>query len=234
MAKEKAVILASGGLNSAVMASIADDEHDLALLHVRYSHRAEDREAELFERLADHFEARERLIVEMPHFGQIGGNARVTRKLTIEDAMASGGSESNTWVPGLIGTLVQIAFTWAQNNGATKIFLGVCENLGPPGPRTIDIYPDYSRDFALLCQHQFAVLAPNRAVTLETPLMDLNRTDIIRLGHRLQTPFELTWSCISSGATPCGGCLGCATRNRGFLDAAIPDPILLQPVAVGA
>ncbi len=234
MTKGKAIVLSSGGLNSAVMTSITVEEYNLAMLHVRFGHRAEHREAELFEKQADHFEAKERLVVELPHFEQIGGNARVCRKRHIEDAMALGEGESNCLVPGLIGALVQVAFTWACSNGATKVFLGVCENLGSPGPRTSTIFPDYSRDFALLCQHQYAVAAPNRSITIETPLIDMNRTDIIRLGHRLQTPFELTWSCLSSGATPCGGCLGCATRNRGFLDAAIPDPIMLQPVAAGA
>lgn len=234
MPKEKAIILSSGGLNSAVMSSLAADEHELAMLHVRIGHRADDREAELFEKQADHFAAAERLVIEMPHFEQIGGITRVSRERLVDDALAVGESESNACIPGLIGALAQAAFTWAHTNGATKIFLGVCENPGPPGSQTSIVFPEYSRDFALLCRHLYSVGAPNRAITLETPLIDMNRADIIRLGRRLQTPFELSWSCLASGEAPCGNCLGCATRNRGFLDAAVPDPILLQPAATGA
>ncbi len=233
MSKEMAVLLSSGGLNSAVMTSIAADEHDLAMLHVCFGHRAEDHEAELFEKLADHFDAKERLVTDLPYFAQIGGNGRVNKKLAIEDATALGQGETNCLVPGLIGSLVQVAFAWASQLQATKVFLGISENLGAPGPRTNAVFPDYSRDFVLLCQHQYSVASPARNITIETPLIDMNRTDIVRLGHRLKTPFELTWSCIASGETPCGLCLGCATRNRGFLDATIPDPIMLQPVAAG-
>ncbi|HKQ46985.1 MAG TPA: 7-cyano-7-deazaguanine synthase [Phycisphaerae bacterium] len=234
MPKEKAIVLNSGGLHSAVLTSMVADEHELAMLHVRVGHRAEDQETGLFEKQADHFEAAERLVVEMPHFEQIGGIIRVGRERIAEDALTLRESESNAIIPGLIGALVQAAFTWAHTNGATKIFLGVCENPGPPGPQSGALFPEYSRDFALLCRHLYAVGAPDRAITLETPLIEMNRADIIRLGRRLQTPFELTWSCLASGETPCGHCLGCATRNRGFLDAAVPDPILLQPVAAGA
>lgn len=234
MSKELAVLLSSGGLNSAVMTSIAADEYDLAMLHVRFAHRAEDLEAELFEKQADYFGAKERLVVELPHFGQIGGNGRVNHRLSIEIATTMGQGESNCHVPGLIGALAQVAFTWANQLRAEKVFLGVSENLGASGPRTDAVFPDYSRDFVLLCQHQYAVASPTRTITIETPLIDLNRTDIVRLGHRLNTPFEMTWSCIGSGEKPCGLCLGCVTRNRGFLDAAIPDPIMLQPAAAGA
>ena len=234
MPKEKAIILNSGGLNSAVLTSLAPDEHELAMLHVRIGHRAENQESGLFEKQADHFEAAERLVVEMPHFEQIGGIIRVGHDRFADDALTLGESASNACIPGLIGSLVQAAFTWAHTNGATKVFLGICEWPGPPGPQAVANFPEYSRDFALLCRHLYAAGAPDRAITLETPLIDMNRADIIRLGRRLQTPFELTWVSLASGEAPCGNCLGCATRNRGFLDAAVPDPILLQPVTAGA
>lgn len=231
MANEKAIVLMSGGLNSAVTAALAAADFNIAALHVHYGHRAEQYEAELFGKQADRLEIRERLVVSMPSFAAIGGNARVSRKRQIEDAAAIQGSESSCYVPGLIGALAQVGFTWAWNIGATRIFIGVSENLGPPGPRTSSVYPDYSREYLQLCNHLFSVASPAKAVTLEAPLVDLSRTEIIQLGRRLEVPFELTWSCLSSGTECCGACLGCATRNRGFLDAAIPDPILLQTAA---
>ena len=228
MAKETVVVLCSGGLNSAVTATIASHDHALAMLHVRLGHRAAAHEADLFQKQVEFFGAKQKLVAEMPHFAAIGGNGRVSRKLQIEDAMALGEGKSNGYIPGLIGTLLGAGFSWASALGVSKVYLGVSEDLGPPGPRTSGVYPDYSREFVELCKHAYDVASPIRPITIETPLIDLSRSDIVKLGNRLGTPFDITWSCISSNSEPCGGCLGCATRNRGFLDAAIPDPILCE------
>lgn len=231
MPMEKAVILCSGGLNSAVVASVAQKEHALAFLHVKFGHRAETREGELANKQAEHFKAIDRLSVDMPHFAVIGGNARVNRKLQIESAQAIGDGGSNCYVPGLIGTLLSVAFTWASNIRATKVFLGISEDLGPPGPQIGHIYPDYSREYIECCRQAFETSSQEHPISIETPVIDLHRGEIVKLGGRMNTPFELTWSCLSSGSEPCGACLGCATRTRGFLDAAIPDPVLCEPVA---
>ena len=230
MAKDKAIVLCSSGLNSAVATSIAVKERAVALLHVRIGHRTTEREAELFEKLAAFFNVREQLVVDMPHFAAIGGNGRVNRKRPIEDAMAIGDGPSNCYMPGLIPALVSAAFSWAATIGAGKIVLGISQDLGPPGPRTSRIYPDYSLSCIQLCNHLFGAISQGTEIKIEAPLIDLGRSEIVKIGHRLGTPFELTWSCLSSGNEPCGGCIGCATRNRGFLDAALPDPIMLEPV----
>jgi 7-cyano-7-deazaguanine synthase len=235
MAAGKAVVLCSGGLNSAVVTAIARREHQAALLHVRYAHRAQARETELFEKLVTHFEVRDKLIVDMPHIAAIGGNARVVRKMQIEDALAMGATESNCHVRGLIGSLLSAAFAWAHVIGASKVFIGVSENLGAPGPTTSAIYPDYSQEFIHIYNHLYAAASPNREISIAAPLINLSRCEIVKLGRRMDTPFESTWSCISSGTQACGACVGCATRNRGFLDAAEPDPIMLtapQPMLV--
>jgi 7-cyano-7-deazaguanine synthase len=229
MANDRAVILASGGLNSAVAAAIARESHDLAMLHVRIGHRADEREFGLFQKQADHFGAAQRLVAAMPHFLQMGGNARMDRKRQIEDALAIKEFESDCYVPGIIGALTSAALTWARCIGATRVFLGISENLGPPGPPTFQVYPDYGREFVQVCQDAYELASPTARVTLETPLLDMSRAEIVSVGATLGVPFELTWSCISSGSEPCGACLGCATRNRGFVEASIPDPTLLQP-----
>ncbi len=229
MAKERAVVLCSGGMNSAVVATMAAGDHELAMLHARFEHRAAQREEECFRKQVASFDAAHELCIGMPHVEQIGGNARVSRKLPIEDAMAIGEGRSTSHIPGLIGALLGAAFQWASVIGATKIFLGVSEDLGPPGPRTGSIYPDYCREYIELYRHAFRFASEQRPISIETPVVDLSRTEIVKLGNRLGAPFDLTWSCISSPAEPCGACLGCATRNRGFLDAALPDPILCEP-----
>jgi 7-cyano-7-deazaguanine synthase len=234
MTMEKAVILCSGGLNSAVVTSIASKEYAVKLLHVRYGHRSQTKETSLFEKQAEFFNVQDRLTVDMPHFAMIGGNSRVNRKRQIEDALALGEGTSNCYVPGLIAGLLSAAFDWAWVIGAPKVFLGVSEDLGPPAPRTSNIYPDYSREYIQLCGHLFGEASHGKPITIETPLIDMNRSDIVKLGNRLNTPFDLTWSCLSSGTEACGACVGCATRGRGFLDAAVPDPIVMAGSARAA
>jgi 7-cyano-7-deazaguanine synthase len=231
MANEKAVVLMSGGLNSAVAAALAAADHTVAALHVRLGQCAEDHEAVLFEKQADHFNTDERLVLEMPHLAMMGGSARVARSDSEPDTFGAHESGANYYLPGLVGSLLQAGFAWSRRIGAVKLFIGVSENLGPPEPATSQAWPDYSREYLQLCSHLLAVASPAKPVSLEAPLADLSRTEIIRLGRRLAVPFELTWSCLASGAACCGCCPGCTTRNRGFLDAAIPDPILLEAVA---
>lgn len=234
MSTQKSVVLASGGLNSAVAIAVAAQEGPVALLHARFAHRAAEKEADTFKRQAEHFSVREVITIDLPHFAAIGGNARVSRKLQLEDAHAIGGGEgpSNCNVPGLISALASTGLSWAAAIGATRVYLGVSEDLGPPAPKTRHVLPDYARENLLLLNHMYSVAWPYRTITLEAPLADLNRTEIIKLGRRLQVPFDATWSCISSGTQTCGACLGCATRARGFLNAAMPDPISPAVAAV--
>lgn len=228
MAKDKVIVLCSGGLNSAVVASIAAVDHRPALLHARVGHRTSERELDFFNKLANHLDVTDRLIVDLPYFAEVSGSARFGRKRPIEDAMAIGEGPSNCHIPGLIGALLSAAYTWAWAIDAPAVYVGISENLGSPAPRTNRIYPDFAREYLHLSGHLYDVASKGRSIALEAPLVDLCRADIIRLGKRMKTPFELTWSCVASDETPCGRCVGCATRSRGFLDAALPDPIMMQ------
>lgn len=231
MAKDMAVVLCSGGLNSAVVAKLTAAEHSIGLLHVNFGHRSAAKESACFGALVEAMQPETQLTIDMPHFEQIGGNARVSHKLHIEDAAAIGEAIPHSYVPGMMGTLVGAAFNWATVIGATRVVVGVSEESGPPAPRLASLYPDFSREFLDLTRQAYEVASPQRKVVVETPLIDLNRAEIIKLGQRLGTPFDMTWSCISSNDEPCGGCIGCATRMRGFVDAGIADALYCEPVA---
>ena len=96
------------------------------------------------------------------------------------------------------------------------------------GPNAIDFsgYPDCTPAF-----FQAAAKAINfgtergvtQGVEVLAPLMDLSKTDIVRLGAKLGVPFELTWSCYNGGEKPCGHCDSCKLRARGFAEAGVKD-----------
>lgn len=64
------------------------------------------------------------------------------------------------------------------------------------------------------------------AIDLETPIIDLSKSEIVSLGMRLGAPLEYTWSCYEGGEVPCGKCDSCILRAKGFAEAGIPDPLL--------
>src|SRR5437868_3930310 len=171
MSKIKTIVLNSGGLNSAVLAWMAAREGPVALLHAQLGHRASETEAELFAKQSHILDASDRLVIDLPHFAAMGGNGRVNRKRAIEDVLALGEGESACYIPGLIGTLLSAAITWAPAINATRIVVGVSEDLSPPGPKTAAVFPDYSRDFIQLFAQATAVAMPYRPIAIEAPLM---------------------------------------------------------------
>ncbi len=222
----RAVVLVSGGVNSCVAAAIKD-AYEPALLHVRYPHRAAIRELECFQRLVKHMGVRNSLVAELPHLAQVTGNARVDRRVPIEDAAAlTDNKPAGTYVPGLMTTMLSLAFNWATAIGATRIVVGISENLGPPGPPTAGLYPDHRREVLHAFEDIIRLSLPSPvAMELAAPLVNLTRPDVVRLGQRFSVPFGMTWSCYASDEKPCEKCYGCATRMRGFIDAGVPDPI---------
>ena len=226
MPQRTALVLSSGGLNSAVLSCIAKQEYDLAMLHIGFGHRAAERERSCFARQVEQLMPQHHLTAELPYLADIRGYARIDQYLPIEDALALRQGGCNSFIPGLIPTMLGVAQSFASSVDASVIMLGVSENLGPPGPATGELYPDYRRQFYHLYNHllQYAT-GPDATLRIETPLITMSRQEIVSVGRRLGANFELTWSCLRRDETPCGTCYGCATRARGFLEAGIPDPL---------
>ena len=229
---DKAIVLLSGGLNSAVAAATLADTHQLHMLFASFGQQSQEREVAAFESLCTHFHSQHHWRVELSHFKQVGGNATVDPKREIEDAQALDNDVANTFVAMLLPTLLDVAASFAFRIGANHIVMGVSEALNEPGPGVGVMYPDNRREFIMNYQYMIESAMPERTqIKIETPLMDFSRTEIVKLGQRLKVPFESTWSCYEGGEAPCGKCFGCASRASGFLQAAIPDPLILPTPA---
>ncbi len=226
---ERAVVLVSGGINSSVAAAVAKEQYEVALLHVAWGHRAADRELTAFESVAAALKIERTVVAEMSCLGMFGGNARAGRKQAIEDANALGAETPATFVLGLIPTMLALACTWAGAIGARKVIIGLSEDHDVPGPRISDLYPDYRQEFLQTFNLMLDYARPpKRELAVEAPLIDLTRSEVIRLGKRMQVPLEKTWSCYHEGEKPCGRCWACTTRASGFLRAGLADPLTLQ------
>ncbi len=216
----RAVVLLSGGLDSATTLAMAGVEHfDCYALSFDYGQR-HGPELKAAGRVADHFNAREHRVITMD-LRQFGGSALTDDTLAVP---AHGGDGIPiTYVPARNTIFLAYALGWAEVLGANDIFIGVnaVDYSGYP-----DCRPEYIRAYETM-----ANLATKRAVEgatlrLHAPLIDLSKADIIRRGVALGVDYALTVSCYQADAEgrACGNCDSCHFRAEGFRSAGIPDP----------
>lgn len=226
MKKGLAVVLVSGGMDSCVTAAIADQDYNLALLHVNYGQRTEGRELRAFGEIADFYRASKRLVVNIEHLKIIGGSALTDENIPVPDsAQASStvtshtSSIPSTYVPFRNAHLLAIAVSWAEVIGATKIFIGAVEedSSGYPDCREV-FYKAFNKVIETGTK-------PDTKIEVITPLIHLKKSEIVKKGVKLRAPLHLTWSCYKSSEKACGRCESCALRLKGFKEAGIKDPI---------
>jgi 7-cyano-7-deazaguanine synthase len=209
----------SGGMDSCVTAAIAARDYDIAALHASYGQRTQSRELRSFHALADHFGAAERMVVQLDYFSKIGGSSLTDIRMTVRDADLTSHGIPNTYVPFRNAHFLSIATSWAEVIGATKIFIGAVfeDSSGYP-----DCRPEYYDAMNSVIR---AGTRPETNITIETPLIYLKKSDIVKRGMELHAPLDQTWSCYRDSDAACGVCDSCALRLRAFQEAGMDDPI---------
>jgi 7-cyano-7-deazaguanine synthase len=224
--KPKAVALVSGGMDSCVTAAIARETHDLAVVHASYGQRTERRERQAFEGIADFYDVRERLVVQLNHFAQIGGSALTDAHIAVPEGQAGapvGGSEiPSTYVPFRNAHFLSVAVSWAEVIGATAIFIGAVAEDSSGYP---DCRPEYYRVFQQLVREG---TRPETQIEIVTPVIDMRKWEIVKRGTELGAPLDRTWSCYQFEDAACGVCDSCRLRLNAFAEAGMSDPIAYQ------
>ncbi len=221
--KSKAVVLVSGGMDSCVAAAMAQTSHRLAFLHASYGQRTERREREAFEAIAEFFGVGERLVVRFDHFKQIGGSALTEESIRVPegdpDAPVGASSIPVTYVPFRNAHFLSVAVSWAEVIGANAIFIGAVAEDSSGYP---DCRPEYYRVFEQLAN---VGTRPETQIAIETPVIGMRKSAIVRKGVELSAPLDLTWSCYQYEDQACGVCDSCRLRLQAFAEAGVPDPI---------
>jgi len=216
---KNAIVLVSGGLDSCVTASIAAKDHNLYFLHTNYGQKTEKRELKSFYDLCDYFNVKDKMIVNIDYLKVIGGSSLVDDNIEVERGQLNRSDIPATYVPFRNGNILSIAVSWAEVIGAEKIYIGAVEEDSSG-------YPDCRREFYTAFNNLLRVgLKPDTVLNVETPLIDLDKSEIVKLGSQLGSPFELTWSCYKNEIKACGICDSCLLRLRGFEKAKIKDPL---------
>ncbi len=223
---QTAIVLLSGGLDSATALAIAQSEgYEPVALSFRYGQRHAI-EIAAAERIARAAGIRRHVILEID-LRQFGGSAltsslAVPKKTSVEEI----GSEIPvTYVPARNTVFLSLALALAETAGTGDIFIGVnaLDYSGYP-----DCRPEYIAAFEQLANLATkAAVEGNQRVKIHAPLIQLTKGQIIRRGLDLGVDYALTSSCYDpdSSGTACGRCDSCLLRLKGFAENGVPDPI---------
>ena len=221
---KKAVVLISGGLDSATTAAIAKSEgYDIYALSFNYGQR-HLREIESAKAVAKSLGAKDHLIISFD-MRKIGGSA-LTADIDVPldretDEMSEG--IPITYVPARNIIFLSFALSYAETIGAEDIFIGV-NQIDYSG------YPDCRAEF-IEAFERTANLATKAGVEgtskfrIRTPLIKMTKADTIKKGLELGVDYSLTWSCYTGGELACGRCDSCKLRLAGFREAGAKDPL---------
>ncbi|MBL7996491.1 7-cyano-7-deazaguanine synthase QueC [bacterium] len=219
--KELAVILTSGGMDSCVTAAIAAQSYELAMLHLNYGQKTERREEKAFRDICKFFRIppNRQLISHIDHLKKIGGSSLTDHAIEVTKANLENKKVPTSYVPFRNSHILAIAVSWAEVIGARKIFIGAVEEDSSG-------YPDCREEFFRAFNKVIALgTRPDTTLEIITPIIHMNKSEIVKKGVELKAPLHLTWSCYKNETKACGVCDSCALRLRGFQSAGVDDPI---------
>ena len=220
-----AVVLLSGGLDSYTAGAVAArDGFSISALSINYGQR-HLRELEASKAVARALGAARHLELELD-LTRIGGSALTSAAIEVpKDHPIDPAVIPSTYVPARNTIFLSLALGWAEVLGSSDIFIGVnaLDYSGYP-----DCRPEFIRAFERLARLATKAGVEGRRLTIHTPLIQLSKADIIRLGLSLRLDYGLTHSCYDPrpDGLPCGRCDSCRLRAAGFADAGATDPLI--------
>ena len=220
----KAVVLVSGGLDSTTCLAMAREKgFDLYALTFNYGQR-HDHELNSAKMVVDFFNIQNHSIIDID-LAQFGGSALtdqidVPKKRDLSD-MAD---IPVTYVPARNTVFLSLALAWAEVLGSFDIFIGVnaLDYSGYP-----DCRPEYISSFEKTANLATKAGVSGSSFRIHTPLIDLTKSEIVKVGMDLGVDYSLTSSCYDpdQDGNPCGLCDACYLRLKGFKEAGIIDPL---------
>ena len=222
---KKAVILVSGGMDSAVVLAIAREQGFAPYaLSVRYGQRHTSELDAAVRVAAAHGDVAHKTVnVDLR---SLGGSALTSEDIQVPvdtDGHVMGADIPVTYVPARNTIMLSVALGWAEVLGASDIFCGVnaVDYSGYP-----DCRPEFIEAFEKLANLATKAGVEGAGLRIHAPLLRLSKADIVREGMRLGVDFSQTVSCYQADdqGRACGHCDACRLRAAGFADAGVPDP----------
>ncbi len=223
---KKCIVLLSGGLDSTTCLAVAKEQgYECYTLAVDYGqrHRSELLAAQ---RVSEYFNAEQHKVIKID-LRAIGGSA-LTADIDVPDhEMIETNDIPITYVPARNTMFLSIALGYAETVGANDMFIGVnaVDYSGYP-----DCRPEFIASFEKMANLATKAQIEGQKFSIHTPLIDLTKSEIIELGHKVGVDYGITVSCYNANSQgqACGECDSCYYRKLGFEQAQVKDPTHYQ------
>jgi len=216
---KKALCIMSGGMDSTLVAYIMRSRgYEIVALHFNYGQRTVAKELSCFREICKDLGVSEKYEIDLDFFKAIGASALTDHSIDVP----TGGIEPGvpiTYVPFRNGIFLSIATAIAEKEGCSAIAIGVVEEDSSGYPDCRESFIDAFTKAANLGTKESTNLS------IEMPLVRLQKSQIVQESIKLEAPLHLTWSCYQNEEKACGVCDSCRLRLRGFERAGAVDPI---------
>ena len=226
MSKSKAVVLLSGGLDSATVLAMAKARgFDCYTIGFDYGQKHNSELKAAF-RIAEAFGDHPHKVIRLD-LGSIGGSALTSDDIDVPVEGVANTGIPVTYVPARNTVFLSIALGYGEVIGARHLFIGAnaVDYSGYP-----DCRPAFIEQFERLANVATAAIDGGDRWSVEAPLMTMSKSDIVSAGASLGIDYGLTVSCYQAdeNGAACGACDACRLRRKGFMDAGLPDPTRYQ------
>ncbi|MCR6570127.1 7-cyano-7-deazaguanine synthase QueC [Campylobacter insulaenigrae] len=208
---KKALCIISGGMDSTLCAYLAKKEgYEIIALHFDYNQRTMLKERKCFEKICKELKIKNKYILNVSFISDIGGNSLTDLTLDIPKNSLHKNNIPNTYVPFRNGIFLSIAGAIAEKEKCESIFIGVVQEDSSG-------YPDCSEKFIQNATNFInSGTNPDFKTQLKTPLIHLNKAQIVSLAIEENVALQYTWSCYEREDKACGKCDSCLLRLKGF------------------
>ncbi|TQV62397.1 MAG: 7-cyano-7-deazaguanine synthase QueC [Sulfurovum sp.] len=216
---KKVICIISGGMDSALSAMMAKDKgYEIIAVHFNYGQLTEKKEKESFHKIADFLDSTIRYDIDLDFFKSIATSALMDTDIPVPTGGLTSGVPV-TYVSFRNGIFISIATALAEKHNAVAIIVGVVEEDSSG-------YPDCTQDYIEAMQKAINLgTKDSTLISIKTPLIHMNKSQIVREALFLGVPLEYTWSCYKNSDKACGVCDSCRLRLKGFEEAGEKDPI---------
>lgn len=219
---KKAISVLSGGLDSVVATSVYAKDYDIHAITFDYGQKAAEKEIKTTAKICEKM-GFEHSVIKLPWLSKISNSSLNSNEeipsLTdedLDDLEKCSNTASSVWVPGRNVVFTAIATSFAESIGAEIIIVGWDKEEAAT-------FPDNSKEFLNAFNNLLDIGSPDE-IKIKAPAIDLDKKEIVELGHKVNAPMDLSYSCYSGEDKHCGVCESCMRRKRAFKQVNIDDP----------